>query len=90
MNRASQPLMGMTTALATRYEVSTQVTSSWPADRLPRMWSRATLATEVSRISMRVGIITEAVMSHLLTSRAAMVRVFLCCRSVRERSARPG
>lgn len=67
MTRANQPLMGMTTALATRYEVRTQVTSSWPADRLPWMCASATLATLVSRISMRVGIITARVMIHLFT-----------------------
>jgi hypothetical protein len=31
------------------------------------MWVKATLATLVSSISIKVGIITEAVMSHLLT-----------------------
>src|SRR6185369_5329423 len=42
-------------------------TSSVPALRLPCMWGRATLATEVSMISMMVGSMTERVMSHLLT-----------------------
>ena len=59
--------MGMMTALETRYDVSTQVTSSWPASRLPWMWVSETLTTVVSRISIRVGTMTEKVMSSLLT-----------------------
>jgi len=63
--RASQPVMGMTTALLIRYEVRTQVTSSVPAFRLPCMWGRATLAMDVSTISMKAGIMTVRVISHL-------------------------
>jgi hypothetical protein len=35
INLANQPLIGITTAFATIYEVRTHVTSSCPADRLP-------------------------------------------------------
>ena len=49
-------------ALATRYEVSTQVVSSTVAERLPAMWGRATFATLVSRTSMKVAIITVSAM----------------------------
>src|SRR5512135_72415 len=49
---ASQPLIGNTMALDTRYEVSTQVLSSLLAPRLPAMYGRATLAMLVSSTSM--------------------------------------
>src|SRR5208283_5845273 len=39
-------------ALATRYEVRTQVASSVVADRLPAIWGRLTLTTEVSSTSI--------------------------------------
>ena len=48
--------MGRLIALATRNEVSTHVISSTPADRLPRMWSRATFAIVTSRITRNVAI----------------------------------
>src|ERR1019366_4701990 len=49
---ASQPLMGRMMALATRDEVRTQVASSVVAERLPAMWGRLTLTTEVSSPSI--------------------------------------
>src|ERR1019366_2435854 len=49
---ASQPLMGRMMALATRYEVSTQVASSVVAERLPAICGRLTLTTEVSSTSI--------------------------------------
>src|SRR5580698_797478 len=48
MMEESQPLKGRTMALETRYEVSTHVLSSCPADRLPAICGRATFAMEVS------------------------------------------
>ena len=40
--------------------------SSIPAERLPLIWSRETLTTEVSTISRKVGSITVRAMIHLL------------------------
>ena len=45
-------------ALETRYDVSTQVLSSMPAERLPAMFGSETLAIEVSSTSMKVADIT--------------------------------
>src|SRR3569623_716630 len=50
--------MGSTTAFDTRYDVSTQVLSSWLTDRLPAMCGRETLAMLVSSTSMSVAIVT--------------------------------
>src|SRR5882762_1452235 len=50
---ASQPLIGSTIALETRYEVNTQVLSLLLAPRLPAMWGKATLAISVSRTSIK-------------------------------------
>jgi len=61
----SQPVMGIMTAFETRYDVMVQVDSSTPAERLPRMWTSATLTTDVSTISMRVGSITVIAIIHL-------------------------
>src|SRR2546427_12537395 len=61
----SQPVAGMTIALAARKDVMTQDISSMPADSEPCMWGRATLVTLVSRTCMTVTIITESVMAHL-------------------------
>src|SRR6202040_1313566 len=58
----NQPLRGRTIALETRYDVRTQVLSSWPAERLPAMWGRATLAMEVSSTSMKVASVTVIAM----------------------------
>src|SRR5487761_1909855 len=61
---ASHALMGSTTALATRYELSTQVLSSVPAERLPAMCGSATLAMLVSSTSMNVASVTVSAMTH--------------------------
>src|ERR1019366_2083538 len=62
--------MGRMMALATRYEVSTQVASSGVADRLPAMCGSATLATLVSSTSMKVASITVMATIHgLITGR---------------------
>jgi hypothetical protein len=45
-------------AFDTRYDVSTQVDSSEPADKPPAMWGSATLAIDVSRTSMKVASVT--------------------------------
>src|SRR5271157_2354434 len=44
--------MGRMMALATRYEVRTQVASSVVAERFPAIWGKLTLTTEVSSTSM--------------------------------------
>ena len=46
--------------------MSTQVASEGVAERLPAMCGRATLATEVSRTSMKVPSITETATSQAL------------------------
>src|SRR6266567_2198926 len=61
---ASHPVIGSTMALATRYEVSTQVASSVLAERLPAMCGRETFTTVVSSTSMNVPNITEMAMIH--------------------------
>ena len=65
--RASHPVIGSTIALATRYEVSTQVDSSIVADRLPAMCGSETFTTVVSSTSMNVANITATATSHGLT-----------------------
>src|SRR2546425_2597368 len=60
----SQPVAGMTIALAARKDVMTQDISSMPAESEPCMWGSATLVTLVSRTCMTVTIITENVMAH--------------------------
>ena len=64
----SQPEMGRMMALATRYEVSTQVASSTVAERLPAMCGRLTFTTEVSSTSMVALDITAMATSHLRVS----------------------
>src|SRR4029077_6336260 len=64
MSEENQPEIGRMIALATRYDVSTQVLSSTPAERLPAMCGRATLAIEVSRISMKVASVPVKAMSQ--------------------------
>src|ERR1700739_4351081 len=64
----SQPLSGRTIALETRYEVRTQVLSSCPAERLPAMCGKATLAMEVSSTSMKVARVTASAMIQGLTA----------------------
>jgi hypothetical protein len=61
----SQPLSGMMTALAARYEVITQDISSMLAENEPCMWGSATLVMLVSSTCITVTIITEKVMAHL-------------------------
>src|SRR5262245_8185300 len=64
-NRAvSQPVAGMTMALAARNEVITHDISSTPADSDPCMCGSATLVTLVSSTCMTVTIITDTVMAH--------------------------
>src|SRR5215471_16239239 len=60
----SQPVAGMTTALAARYDVITQETSSSPADIDPCRCGRMTLVTLVSRICMKATTMTVKVMAH--------------------------
>src|SRR5450755_1187930 len=57
-----QPLSGRTMAFETRYEVRTQVLSSVPAERLPAMCGRETLAMLVSSTSMNVASVTAIAM----------------------------
>src|SRR5579862_2142357 len=72
MMEDSQPLNGRTMAFDTRLEVRIQVLSSWPADRLPAMCGRATLAIEVSSTSMNVASVTVTAMIHgLIAGRQA-------------------
>src|SRR5712691_6886572 len=61
----SQPVAGMTTALAARYEVITHEASSSPADSVRCRCGRMTLATLVSRICMKATTMTVKVMAHL-------------------------
>src|SRR5713226_8349916 len=51
-------------AFETKYEVSTQVDSSAPAERLPAMCGSATFAIEVSSTSMNVAIVTVSAITH--------------------------
>src|ERR1035438_10184637 len=69
--------MGRMMALATRYDVSTQVASSGVADRLPAMCGSATLATLVSSTSMKVASMTVMAMTHgLMTGRKGTAGLF--------------
>src|SRR4029453_2096920 len=61
---ASQPVAGMMTALAARYEVRTQDTSSRPAESDPCRCGRTTLVTLVSRTCMKATTMTDKVMAH--------------------------
>jgi hypothetical protein len=54
----SQPESGSTIAFDTKYDVSTQVDSSEPADKFPAMCGSATLAMEVSSTSINVASVT--------------------------------
>src|ERR1700738_3017225 len=54
----------MMMALAARYEVMTQVTSSTPADSEPCMWGSTTLVTLVSMTCITVTSMAESVTSH--------------------------
>ena len=61
----SQPLAGITTALAARYEVMTHDISSMLAENDPCMCGSATLVMLVSSTCITVTSITEKVMAHL-------------------------
>src|SRR4029453_17365948 len=61
---ASQPVAGSTTALAARYQVSTQDTPSTPAESEPWMCGSATLVTVTSSTCITVTTITDAGMAH--------------------------
>ena len=63
-SEVSQPLAGMTTAFAARYDVMTQDISSMLAENEPCMWGKATLVMLVSSTCITVTIITEKVMAH--------------------------
>jgi len=54
----SQPDSGSTIAFDTRYDVSTQVDSSAPADKFPEICGSATLAMDVSSTSINVANVT--------------------------------
>ncbi len=56
--------MGRMTAFDTRYDVSTQVPSSWLTERLPAMCGSDTLAMLVSSTSMKVAMVTTSAMAH--------------------------
>src|SRR5580704_9825285 len=61
---ASQPLIGRTMALDTKYDVSTQVLSSLLEPRPPAMYGKATLAMLVSSTSMNAASATTTPMSQ--------------------------
>src|ERR1700728_687154 len=54
----NHPVSGSPIAFETRYDVSTHVLSSTPADKFPAMCGRDTFATLVSNTSMNVAAIT--------------------------------
>src|SRR5256885_5636119 len=58
MSDENQPDSGSTIAFDTRYDVSTQVDSSAPADKFPAICGSATFAIEVSSTSMNVASVT--------------------------------
>src|SRR6185295_9303038 len=62
---ASQPVAGITIALAARYDVMTHDTSSRPADSEPCRCGSTTLVTLVSSTCMKATTITDSVMAHL-------------------------
>src|SRR5271154_3732032 len=68
MSSENQPLIGKTMAFETKYEVSTHVLSSWPADSPPAICGSATLATLVSSTSMNVANVTTRAMIHGFTA----------------------
>src|SRR5580693_559899 len=64
MSPESHPERGSTIALDTKYEVSTQVDSSAPADKFPEMCGSATLAIDVSSTSMNVASVTTTAITQ--------------------------
>src|SRR5262249_32375849 len=80
-NVENQPLSGNTIAFATRYAVRTHVVSSTLDERLPAMLGNATLATLVSRTSMKVASIAVAAMTQgLITGLALLFMALRSCR----------
>src|ERR1035441_1112022 len=72
----NQPPMGRMMAFETRYEVSTQVDSSMPAERLPAIFGRDTLTTVVSSTSMKVASMTVmATIQGLMTGTGLLLGV---------------
>src|SRR5436853_5410491 len=61
---ASQPVIGVATAVATRFSVMTQAISSWVADRLPRICGSTTLASVIVMPNSNVEICTVKRISH--------------------------
>src|SRR5664280_3289132 len=61
------------TALATRYEVMTQVISSTPAENVPCMWGNETLATDVSTTSIRVPSMEVNAIRYLFAGRLVSI-----------------
>src|SRR5579859_4835565 len=60
----NHPESGSTIAFETRYDVSTHVDSSAPADKFPEMCGSATLAIDVSSTSMNVAKVTVTAITH--------------------------
>jgi hypothetical protein len=60
----NHPLIGRTTALATRYDVSTQVALSTLVESPPAIWGRATFAMLVSSTSMNAANETVSAISQ--------------------------
>src|SRR5579872_1142685 len=86
---ASHPVMGRIIALATRYEVSTQVASSMVADILPAMWGSDTLTTVVSSTSMNVlNMTATATIQGLIVGRSCTVLMRLQSCGGRPRAVR--
>src|SRR3954465_14362863 len=61
---ASQPVIGVATAVATRFNVMTQEISSCVADRLPRICGRATLASVIVMPNSNVEVCTVSRTIH--------------------------
>src|SRR6266550_9364403 len=61
---ASQPVIGVATAVATRFSVITQAISSWVADRVPRTCGSTTLASVIVMPNNSVDNCTVSRISH--------------------------
>ncbi len=61
---ASQPVIGVATAVATRFSVMTQEISSWVADMLPRICGSTTLASVIVMPNSKVESCTVSRISH--------------------------
>src|SRR5260370_11683758 len=75
MRPENHPDRGSTIAFETRYDVSTHVESSCPADRLPAMCGNATFAIDVSSTSMNVASVTVTAITHGLIVRSGSLSV---------------